>query len=105
MKTIFLYVPTKNRAEARRIGTTLVKEKLAVCANILPAMESIYVWKNRLETAREALLLVKTTPALRARAQRCIERMHSYETPCIAEISSKVLNDAYARWMRDTLKR
>lgn len=105
MKTIFLYVPTKNRAEARRIGTALVKEKLAACVNIVPEIESIYVWNKRLENSREALLLVKTTPALRVRAQRRLEQLHSYDVPCIAEIPAKVLNAAYARWVRGALKR
>jgi len=34
---------------ARGIAHTLVSEKLAACANIIPAMNSIYRWKGKIE--------------------------------------------------------
>ena len=37
-------------------------EKFAACANILPAVESIYRWKEKIENAGEVIVFFKTTP-------------------------------------------
>ena len=44
---------------ARRISNQLVTEKFAACANILPAVESIYRWKEKIETAGEMMYFSK----------------------------------------------
>src|SRR5258708_39143363 len=70
-----------NVEEARRLGRTLVEERLAACATLIPAVESIYHWEGAVESAVECLLLLKTTaaqlPALEAR----LPALHSYNTP------------------------
>ncbi|MEY2530093.1 MAG: periplasmic divalent cation tolerance protein, partial [Verrucomicrobiota bacterium] len=47
-------------ATARRISNQLVEEKLAACANLLPPIESIYRWKEKIETGSEIIVLFKT---------------------------------------------
>ena len=48
--------------EARRIAKAVVEQKLAACVNILDArVHSIYRWKGRVESAREFLLVMKTS--------------------------------------------
>ena len=37
---------------ARRIAQQLVTENLAACANIIPAVESIYRWQDKIENAQ-----------------------------------------------------
>ncbi len=46
--------------EARTLARTLVEERLAACATIIPTVESIYRWEGKVETAVETLLLIKT---------------------------------------------
>ena len=46
--------------EAARLGRTLVEERLAACATLLPAVNSIYHWKDQIESSAECLLLLKT---------------------------------------------
>ena len=41
---------------ARRISNQLVTENFAACANILPAIKSIYRWKEKIETGSETLV-------------------------------------------------
>ena len=64
-----------------RLGHTLVEERLAACATLIPAVRSIYRWQGKVETATETLLLLKTgveqLPALEAR----LRALHSYQTP------------------------
>ncbi len=46
---------------ARRISNQLVSENFAACANILPAVESIYRWKDKIESGNETLVLFKVS--------------------------------------------
>src|SRR5215472_3742153 len=46
--------------EARRIAQALVDRRLAACVNIVPQVESIFRWQEKVETASEFLLLIKT---------------------------------------------
>ena len=48
--------------EARKISRSLIQKHLATCVSIHSSkLESIYRWKGKIETAREHLLLIKTT--------------------------------------------
>ena len=46
--------------EATRLGRTLVEERLAACATLLPPVHSIYSWQGKIESSAETLLLLKT---------------------------------------------
>ncbi len=85
--------------DARRIGRILVEERLAACANLLPATESIYRWQGEIETANEVLALFKTTigryPALEAR----FHELHPYEVPELLAFRPADGLPAYLRWV------
>lgn len=97
----FVYMTARDRAEAHRIGTALVTEHLAACANILDSMQSIYHWQGRLVEGQEAVLIVKTResqlPALIAR----VRALHSYECPCIVALPIVNGFEGYLRWIDD----
>jgi len=46
--------------EAARLGRALVEERLAACATLLPAVQSIYHWQDQIESSAECMLLLKT---------------------------------------------
>ena len=48
--------------QSRKISRSLLQKHLAACVNIhTTPVESIYRWKGKIETAREHLLVIKTT--------------------------------------------
>ena len=55
---------------ARRISQTLVSETFAACANIMPAVESIYRWKEKVETSAEVIAFFKDHARIRNRVSR-----------------------------------
>ena len=58
---ILLAISTFPDAEtARRISNQLVTERFAACANIFPSVESIYRWKEKIETGNETLRLFQS---------------------------------------------
>lgn len=102
-RIILLYVPTKNVPEAKRLAQRLIKGKLAACANILPAMTSIFPWNGKISASKESLLLVKTTAPLAKRAEACILKYHSYDVPCVITIATTRVNSRYLAWLTNSL--
>ena len=90
-----VYVPCSNEVEAKKIGGTLVEEKLACCANILP-INSIYPWEGKIQEDSESLLLMKTNSDYETVKNR-IEELHSYEIPAIAAFDIEI-NKKYENW-------
>src|SRR5258706_14372840 len=73
-----------SEGEAAKIARHLLAHGLAACVNIVPQVTSIYRWKDKVEEAREWLLMIKTTPSLFGQVHQAIADLHSYERPeCI----------------------
>ncbi len=66
---------------ALRIARQVVEENLAACANIVPAVESIYRWQGQLENAQETLVFFKTTAARYPAFQDRLKALHPYDVP------------------------
>ena len=103
MTYVIAYITARDQEEARRIGETVVREKLAACANIIPSMQSIYWWKGSIEDERESLLMLKTKKALAARLIKRVKELHSYEAPCVDIIPVTDGNKDYFKWIEESL--
>jgi periplasmic divalent cation tolerance protein len=99
MTTLFVYATAADAAEAERIGRAVVSERLAACANVLPAMRSVYWWQGKLEEGSEAVLILKTTherlDALVAR----VKALHSHDCPCIEALEVAGGNPEFLAWV------
>jgi len=96
---VLVYVTVGSEAEAERIARGILELKLAACANILPGMRSLYWWQGKLESAAETVLLLKTTSELADRATAEIERLHSYDVPCVVTLPVTGGNPDFLRWI------
>ncbi len=89
--------------EANRIGRTLVEERLAACATLLPAIHSIYRWHDQIESSNETMLMVKTSleqlPALENR----LRELHSYQTPEFLVLPVESGSHAYLDWLQASI--
>jgi periplasmic divalent cation tolerance protein len=86
---------------AERISNQLVSEKCAACANILPAIESIYSWKGKVEHGSETLVFFKLSTAQRSIFQEKMHSLHPYEVPEIIFLSVSSGLPDYLRWVVD----
>ena len=99
---ILLALSTFPDAEtARRISNQLVTEKFVACANILPAVESIYRWKENIESANETLVFFKLSEDRQAAFQEKLRSIHPYEIPEIIFIPISHGLPEYLRWVAD----
>jgi periplasmic divalent cation tolerance protein len=86
---------------ARRISNQLVTEKFAACANILPAVESIYRWKGKIENAGEVIVFFKTTPDRQTAFQEKLRSLHPYDVPEIVFIPVAGGLPEYLSWVAE----
>ncbi len=92
--------------EARNISRHLIQKHLAACINIHTSpVESLYRWKGKLETAREHLLLIKTTARRLKSLERELLRLHSYDTPEFLVLPISSGSRAYLRWLTAACKK
>ena len=89
--------------EARKIARELVERQLAACVNIVPQVESIYRWQGKVETAREWLLLIKTTAERFEQVRDAIRELHSYDVPECVAVAIEDGSPDYLRWLGDAL--
>jgi periplasmic divalent cation tolerance protein len=93
-------VTCANGREAKRIARAVVEGRLAACVNIVPgAVGSIYRWKGNVESAREKLLIIKTSKKRLAKLQAAIERLHSYDVPEFIALPIAQGSQKYLRWL------
>ena len=99
-KLMWVYITAKDDAEAQSIGRMLVESRLAACANIFPAVTSIYEWKDELITSQEAVLVVKATAEILDGLIEAVKAVHSYECPCIVALPIEGGSEDYLAWVR-----
>ncbi len=86
--------------EGRKIGRTLVEERLAACVNILQTpIESIYRWKGSVDTAKEYLLIIKTSRSRLKALEAAVKRLHSYDVPEIIALPIEKGSRDYLAWL------
>ena len=87
--------------EAARIGLTLVEERLAACANLVPRIRSIYRWKGQICDEQEFLIIVKTRTSLFQELEKRVRELHSYEVPEIISFPVTRGLPQYLEWVQD----
>ena len=99
---ILLALSTFPDAEtARKISNQLVTEKFAACANILPAVESIYRWKEKIESGNEILVLFKLSENRQSAFQEKLRSLHPYEVPEIIFVPISSGLPEYLHWVTE----
>jgi periplasmic divalent cation tolerance protein len=87
---------------AREISNELVTKKLAACANILPGVESIYRWKEKIESGNETLVLFKLSEDRQSAFQEKLRSLHPYEVPEIIFVPVSTGLPEYLRWVTES---
>lgn len=91
------------------VATTLAKQivesKLAACVNVLPGMTSIYTWEDKLETATEVLLIIKTTVLAYSALELYLKKAHPYECPEIIALPIEQGFKGYLQWINNSVEK
>ena len=88
-----------NADAASELAKTVVNEKLAACANLFPAVRSVYRWQAKLQDENEVLVLLKTRQEHFERLKARILELHPYEVPEVLAIPVEQGYQAYLDWL------
>ena len=97
---IVVFITASSADEARKIGQTLVEERLVACCNILQSIESIFQWQGKLNIEREVLMICKTREGHFAAVEKRVKQLHSYEVPEIIAVPITQGSQSYLDWIK-----
>ena len=99
-----ILVTAANKKEGRKIAMALVSNKLAACVNIIEGVESLFLWKGKIDSAKEVLLIVKTVKGKLPKAIKLVKSLHSYEVPEIISLPIIAGFKPYLKWINESLR-
>ncbi len=99
---IVVLVTAGSKEEARKIASGLLEEKLAACVNIIEGVESRFWWQGKIDSAKEALLVIKTKKELFNKLAKKVKSLHSYSVPEIISLPIIAGNKEYLNWINDS---
>jgi periplasmic divalent cation tolerance protein len=103
---IVVLVTCGSAKEARKIARAVVEHRLAACANILTSpIQSVYRWKGSVESAKEFLLIIKTTKARFPKLKSAVKRLHAYDVPEIIALPIASGASNYLTWISESVAR
>jgi periplasmic divalent cation tolerance protein len=91
--------------EARQIVRKLLEKRLIACANIIPHVESHYLWEGKLEQADEVKAILKTRGAHFPAVREMIEKECSYDVPEVTQVMIDAANPSYLHWLEQSTSR
>ncbi|MDN3506762.1 MAG: divalent-cation tolerance protein CutA [Simkaniaceae bacterium] len=80
-----------------------IKKKWVACANILPHVESLYIWEGAIQEDKEVKVFFKTKEEYFARVRDYIVEHATYEVPEVSQIPITDANIDYINWLTDVL--
>jgi periplasmic divalent cation tolerance protein len=71
---------------AKTIAEALVTRRHAACVNIVPGVESVYMWKGKLEQDKEHMLMIKAPTVRVGDIITTVKELHPYEVPEVISV-------------------
>jgi periplasmic divalent cation tolerance protein len=96
---IVVFITAKDAEQAQEIARRLLKQRQAACVNIVPEVSSHYWWKDKLDSATESLLIVKTKESLLPEIISSVKKIHSYSVPEIIALPIIGGSQDYLDWI------
>jgi len=93
---VLVTIPVK---AAKKLAKIALKSKVCACVNIIKDIESYFWWQGKIETAHEALLVIKTKKSAFPKLKEIIRENHPYEVPEIIALGIAGMNSEYRKWL------
>jgi periplasmic divalent cation tolerance protein len=87
------------------LANELVSKHLAACVQMTGPIQSVYIWKGKVEDRPEWMCIVKTTRERYAELEAEVKRVHPYDVPEITASLVTEGNPDYLNWVADCVKR
>ena len=90
---------------AQKIARELVENAIVACANLVPSVESIYFWNEKVETSAEVFVIFKMTADRYSEFESRLRKLHPYDVPEIVRLNIAEGSADYLRWMEESCSR
>lgn len=87
--------------KAREVASALLEERHIACANLIPGVRSLYLWKGEVADDQEWLAVMKTTRAAWPGLERRIGELHPYEVPELVALPAEAVAPTYLKWLHE----
>lgn len=87
--------------QARIIAQQCIEQKKASCVNIIPSIESFYMWEGKIIHDHEVILFCKVSMEKYDDLQDFISKNHPYEIPEIIAIKPDKVFEPYLAWVKN----
>jgi periplasmic divalent cation tolerance protein len=104
MGEVVVLITTASEEEAQNIGRILVEDGLVACANIIPAVRSIFRWEGQVTEEQEVLLVLKSVSEAFDSLEATVKVHHSYSVPEIIALPIQTGSEPYMEWVRETTR-
>ena len=94
-----VWCPFPDLDSARACAKTVLEETLAACANMLPGVQSMFVWDGNLNEANEVGVLFKSRVDLLELLIDRIGQLHPYDQPAIVGWRCDQSHTATLEWL------
>ena len=98
MKIKIIKTSTDSKKTALTIGKALMNNNLSPCVQIIPSIQTLYLWNKKMELAKEYLLVIKTLPKNVQECSDLIYSNHNYKIPEILISDETIINSDYSDW-------
>ncbi len=95
-----LIVCTAPAEHAPMLARALLEARLIGCANLIPAVRSLYWWEGAIQDEAEVVMLMETPAERVAEAVAALDQAHPYSVPKILVVEPESVNSAYLDWLR-----
>ncbi|HDQ06083.1 MAG TPA: divalent-cation tolerance protein CutA [Candidatus Bathyarchaeota archaeon] len=99
-----VFMTAGSRQEAVKIVSTLLKDKLIACGNIIENVSSIFWWQGKIEEEKEVLVIMKSREGLFKKLSKRVTELHSYDVPEILALPIVDGSPSYLEWLKGCLE-
>ncbi|WP_341815522.1 MULTISPECIES: divalent-cation tolerance protein CutA [unclassified Wolbachia] len=100
---VLVYTTFSSLKEAKAISEELLNEKLIVCVNIFPEVNSLYLWEGKVNSNCEVVAIMKSRNDQTDKIVEKIEAMHSYDQPAVVIIPIGKANKSFTNWVNNVI--
>ncbi|KAH8235699.1 hypothetical protein KR032_005708 [Drosophila birchii] len=97
------FVTTPDRESAKKLAHSIIERRLAACVNIVPQIESIYLWEGKVTEDNEYLLMIKTRTERVDELSKFVRENHPYSVAEVISLPIRNGNLPYLKWITETV--
>lgn len=98
-ENVVILITAGTDEEARKVAKALLNHRKAACVNIVAGVSSFFWWQDKLDSAQESLLIVKTKASLVNEIVSLVREVHSYDVPEVIALPIVGGNQDYLEWI------